>query len=230
MMESQKPSSSFNESGIYFFNDDSNAVFVDPVRVLNRSYNRFNVSPSTYYLRSFESPRSEPLSTTVTASDQQPKRKRKRNKKKEPPPLNAREQIANRRHQEVRPLLLKAHESLLQCTEMLDVLRTLRNDSCGCSKREHESVEHSFIELAQEMPLLEVTLNMPQHEPHQRLIDINDDFPSVQFCEQIVLPAFNNLVANDTEDDAVAEILNSQYIVPRQSCFYMLMLILVSTL
>ncbi|XP_052119127.1 methyltransferase-like protein 2 [Arachis duranensis] len=190
MAESQKPAS-FNESGIYFFNDDSNAVFLDPVRVLNHSYNRFNVSPSTYYPRFFESPRNEPLSTTVTTSEQQPKRKRKRNKKKEPPPLNAREQIANRRHQEARPLLLKAHESLLQCTEMLDVLRTLRNDSCGCSKREHNGGKSS------------------------------DDFANVQCCEQRVLPAFNNLVTNDTEDDVVAEILNNHYIVPRQSCFYM---------
>ncbi|KAL1353743.1 methyltransferase-like protein 2 [Arachis hypogaea] len=220
MAESQKPAS-FNESGIYFFNDDSNAVFLDPVRVLNRSYNRFNVSPSTYYPRFFESPRNEPLSTTVTTSEQQPKRKRKRNKKKEPPPLNAREQIANRRHQEARPLLLKAHESLLQCTEMLDVLRTLRNDSCGCSKREHESVQHSFIDLAREVLHLEVTLNMPLREPQQQLIEINDDFANVQCCEQRVLPAFNNLVTNDTEDDVVAEILNNHYIVPRQSCFYM---------
>lgn len=39
-----------------------------------------------------------------------------------------------------------------------------------------------------------------------------------------MLPAFNNLVANDTEDDAVAEILNNHYIVPRESCFYMVCL------
>nr|XP_029143571.1 methyltransferase-like protein 2 isoform X3 [Arachis hypogaea]XP_029149910.1 methyltransferase-like protein 2 isoform X3 [Arachis hypogaea] len=194
MAESQKPAS-FNESGIYFFNDDSNAVFLDPVRVLNRSYNRFNVSPSTYYPRFFESPRNEPLSTTVTTSEQQPKRKRKRNKKKEPPPLNAREQIANRRHQEARPLLLKAHESLLQCTEMLDVLRTLRNDSCGCSKREHESVQHSFIDLAREVLHLEVTLNMPLREPQQQLIEINANADS-GFNLIVVDPPWENASAS----------------------------------
>lgn len=49
----------FYESGIYYF-DDSNAVFVDPVRVLNRSYHRFTVSPSTYYSRFFKSPTPSP--------------------------------------------------------------------------------------------------------------------------------------------------------------------------
>ncbi|KAG4379430.1 hypothetical protein GLYMA_17G248801v4 [Glycine max] len=40
-------------------------------------------------------------------------------------------------------------------------------------------------------------------------------------CNAAVLPAFNNLVANDTKDDAVAEILNNRYIMPQESCFYM---------
>ncbi|KHN12729.1 Methyltransferase-like protein 2 [Glycine soja] len=39
-------------------------------------------------------------------------------------------------------------------------------------------------------------------------------------CNAAVLPAFNNLVANDTKDDAVAEILNNRYIMPQESCFY----------
>ena len=97
MEESQKLSS-FYESGVYFFND-SNAVFMDPVRILNRSYNSFSVSPSTYYPRFFESPRNnEPVSTVATVTTSPTQRKRKRNKK-EPPPLNEREQIANHRHQ-----------------------------------------------------------------------------------------------------------------------------------
>jgi len=43
-------------------------------------------------------------------------------------------------------------------------------------------------------------------------------------CNAAVLPAFNNLVANDTKDDAVAEILNNRYIMPQESCFYMVCL------
>lgn len=81
----------FNESGIYLFHD-SNAVFVDPVRVFNRYYHRFTVSPSTYYSRFFKSQTPNPVSSTVT--------KRKRNRKrKHPPPLNDRELIALQRHQ-----------------------------------------------------------------------------------------------------------------------------------
>lgn len=84
----------FYESGIYYF-DDSNAVFVDPVRVLNRSYHRFTVSPSTYYSRFFKSP-TTPNSVSSTVSSSLRKRKRK---PKEPPPLNERELIALQRHQ-----------------------------------------------------------------------------------------------------------------------------------
>lgn len=41
-----------------------------------------------------------------------------------------------------------------------------------------------------------------------------------------MLPAFKNLVDNDTEDDAVAEISNNRYIMPRESSFYMVRLFL----
>lgn len=79
------------ESGIYVF-EDSNVVFMDPVRVLNRSYNHFRVSPSTYYTRFFESKTlDQDLSLSSTS------RKRKRNVK-EPRALNERERIADNRH------------------------------------------------------------------------------------------------------------------------------------
>uniref|UniRef100_A0A0R0GMC3 Methyltransferase-like protein 2 n=1 Tax=Glycine max TaxID=3847 RepID=A0A0R0GMC3_SOYBN len=207
----------FYESGIYYF-DDSNAVFVDPVRVLNRSYHRFTVSPSTYYSRFFKSP-TTPNSVSSTVSSSLRKRKRK---PKEPPPLNERELIALQRHQEARPLLLAAHECLLKSTELLNVLKTLKSES-RCSKKECEGgQQHSFVDLGRGSPQLEVTLSLrvsdaDTHLPPNEL----EDSLSVQCCEQKVLPAFNNLVANDTKDDAVAEILDNCYIVPRESCFYM---------
>ncbi|KAL5126921.1 Methyltransferase-like protein 2 [Glycine soja] len=207
----------FYESGIYYF-DDSNAVFVDPVRVLNRSYHRFTVSPSTYYSRFFKSP-TTPNSVSSTVSSSLRKRKRK---PKEPPPLNERELIALQRHQEARPLLLAAHECLLNSTELLNVLKTLKSES-RCSKKECEGgQQHSFVDLGRGSPQLEVTLSLrvsdaDTHLPPNEL----EDSLSVQCCEQKVLPAFNNLVANDTKDDAVAEILDNCYIVPRESCFYM---------
>ncbi|KAL7247795.1 hypothetical protein ACSBR2_002664 [Camellia fascicularis] len=46
--------SMFLKSGIYHF-ESSNAIFIDPVRVLNRSYNQFRVSSSAYYSRFLES-------------------------------------------------------------------------------------------------------------------------------------------------------------------------------
>lgn len=82
--------STFLESGIYRF-ENPNAVFIDPVRVLNRSYTRFRVSPSAYYPRFFESKQESRLSSSTS-------RKRKR-KEKKPQALNDREKVAERRHQ-----------------------------------------------------------------------------------------------------------------------------------
>ncbi|XP_027332132.1 methyltransferase-like protein 2 isoform X2 [Abrus precatorius] len=217
VMEDSQNLSLFYECGIYFF-EDSNAVFMDPVRVLNRSYNRFRVSPSNYYSRFFKSPIPNPVSTATSSPA---KRKRKR-KPKEPPPLNQREQIALQRHNEARPLLLEAQERLVKSNELLDALSTFRSDSRG-TVRECEGSQHSFVQLGREAPLLEVTLNSrvchPDADPHHPPNDFEES-PSV-CCEQRVLPAFNNLVANDTKDDVVAEILNNHYIIPRESCFYM---------
>ncbi|XP_057427925.1 methyltransferase-like protein 2 [Lotus japonicus] len=226
-MEDSQKLSQFHETGVYHFDDSNAVVFVDPVRVLNRSYNRFTVSPSTYYPRFFESPNPKPLSTVATSSSPTKRhrnRKRKRSSK-QPPPLNHRERIALQRHQEARPLLLKAHECLLKSIRLLGAMSTLRSDSSclkECLSGQHS--KHSFVELGELIPSLEVTLNLrlgdSDTDPHQKLNDLEDS-PSVQCYEQRVLPAFNNLVANDTKDDAVAEILSNNYIMPRESCFYM---------
>ncbi|CAJ1972845.1 unnamed protein product [Sphenostylis stenocarpa] len=208
----------FYESGVYSF-DDSNAVFVDSVRVLNRFYHRFSVSPSIYYSRFFKTQTTlNPVSPTVTSS--LAKRKRKR---KEPRALNERELIAVQRHQESRPLLLAAHECLLKSTEVLNALKALKSES-SCSARECEGGQRSFVNLGHVTPQLEVTLSLrlsdTDADSHPLPSDLQD-FPSVQCCEQKVVRAFNNLVANDTQDDAVAEILCNRYIIPRESCFYM---------
>lgn len=83
----------FLGSGIYRL-ESSKAVFIDPVRVLNRSYSRFKISPSAYYSRFFESYETR---TGVSSSPRKRKRKEKR------PPLalalNERELAADRRHQ-----------------------------------------------------------------------------------------------------------------------------------
>ncbi|KAJ6320753.1 hypothetical protein OIU78_016029 [Salix suchowensis] len=94
-MENSKTSdklSAFLESGIYRF-EDSNVVFIDPVRMLNRSYTRFRFSPSAYYSRFFDS------KETIETSNS---KKRKRKEKKVPHDLNEREQAATLRHQGLR--------------------------------------------------------------------------------------------------------------------------------
>ncbi|GFY95888.1 methyltransferase MT-A70 family protein [Actinidia rufa] len=197
--------STFLKSGVYRF-EGSNAVFVDPVRVLNRSYTRFRVSPSAYYSRFFESKNTTKEPTISTCS-----RKRKR-KQKKAYTLNERERVADQRHQEVRPLLLKAHEALLAATDLLKFVRNLRSDGCSpeeCGDLLLPSLEQSFVELGSvwQAPLYEITLNFPQYsEP-------TDDggSPIVQSPEQKVIPMFNNLVINETSRDVETEFLNSKY-------------------
>lgn len=87
--------STFFDSGIYRF-ENSNAVFIDPVRAMNRSYTRFRVSPSAYYPRFFDS---KPAGEESKVSSNSRKRKRKEKKKKKPHTLNEREKIADQRHQ-----------------------------------------------------------------------------------------------------------------------------------
>ncbi|XP_017426364.1 methyltransferase-like protein 2 isoform X2 [Vigna angularis] len=146
--------SSFYESGIYSF-DDSNAVFVDSVRVLNRFYHRFSVSSSVYYSRFFKTQTTpNAVSSTVTPS----LRKRKR-KRRESRPLNERELIALQRHQEARPLLLAAHKCLLKSTEVLNALKTLKSES-SCSTKECDGGQRSFVDLGHVAPQLEVTLSL----------------------------------------------------------------------
>ena len=84
--------SAFLSSGIYRL-ESCNAVFIDPVRVLNRSYSRFRVSPSMYYSRFFDSKHEDQQSRFSSNS-----RKRKR-KEKQPHALNERERSADERHQ-----------------------------------------------------------------------------------------------------------------------------------
>lgn len=186
--------------------EDSNAVFIDPVRVLNRSYTRFRVSPSAYYCRAFES--KSPPETSISSNS----RKRKR-KEKKPQALNDREQVADRRHQEVRPFLLKAHESLVGATEVLEVMSNLRG-GFGSSTSSPPGLQLAQVWQA---PLCEIRLNF-----HTRDIAGEDGGSPITQChEQRVLPVFNNLVVNETGDDVEAQVLNSRYILPPNSSFYM---------
>ncbi|CAL8099847.1 unnamed protein product [Prunus armeniaca] len=212
-MEDSKTSdklSEFLESGVYRL-EDSNAVFIDPVRVLNRSYTRFRVSPSAYYSRSFDS---KHAGQEARVSSNFRKRKRK---EKKPQPLNDRERAADQRHQEVRPFLLKAHESLVRATELLEVVSNLKGN-LGPSTSS-PGAEQSLVELGRvwQAPLYEITLNFHPNDNARE----DGGAPTIQYCEQRAFPVFNNLVVNETSEDVEAELLNSQYILPPESSFYM---------
>ncbi|CAI9116678.1 OLC1v1017890C1 [Oldenlandia corymbosa var. corymbosa] len=205
----------FHQSGIYHF-DNSTAVFIDPVRVLNRSYSRFTVSPSAYYSRFFEDSGDKPVQKQIEGS-----RKRKRKKEKQLHPLTETEQIAEQRHQKARPFLLRAHEALLEATELLGVLRNLRNDEFteegSLQKMENDDLDFVQLGSVWQAPLCEICLHLDQ-----------DNVPAeegavglVPCSEGMSMPVFNNLVMNESANDVEAEILNHRYIMPKKSCFYM---------
>ncbi|CDP07562.1 unnamed protein product [Coffea canephora] len=209
--------SRFLKSGIYRF-ENSTAIFIDPVRVLNRFYTRFRVSPTAYYSRFFDDDDHNGNSKEETPEAPPDSRKRKRKKEKKPRPLNETELIAQRRHQEVRPLLLKAHETLLGATELLAALKGLRSDGhftdeeCRGSALKREANELNFVELGRvwQSPLYEISLNFDQDQNFTQ-----------HGGDQISVPVFNNFVVNNGDNDVEAELLNRNYIIPRKSCFYM---------
>ncbi|CAN6301912.1 unnamed protein product [Urochloa humidicola] len=94
---------SFETTGVYRLDGTgtgtgTGAIFLDPVRLLNGSYQRFRVVPSAYYSRSFEPPHKVQVGDPETEQPEK-RRKRKRNQKTKPRELNAMEQIAEARHQ-----------------------------------------------------------------------------------------------------------------------------------
>ncbi|XP_057988887.1 methyltransferase-like protein 2 [Hevea brasiliensis] len=207
----------FLDSGIYRF-ECSNVVFIDPVRVLNLSYTRFRVSPSAYYSRFFDPKCSGEDRHETKLSSSSKKRKRR---EKKPHSLNERERAADQRHQQARPMLLKALECLVAATDLLAIMRNLRSVFCPLQCRELPTPlnEHSFTELCRvwQAPFYEITLNFPQHHEPSR-----DAGSLIDPCTgQRIFPVFNNLVVNETGSDVDAAFLNEKYILPKESCFYM---------
>ncbi|XP_042507525.1 methyltransferase-like protein 2 [Macadamia integrifolia] len=206
--------SRFLEFGIFRL-PSSNAIFMDPVRVLNSSYSRFRVSPRSYYSRSFESKTGRETEASVNP------RKRKL-KQRKPYSLNERELIADQRHQEARPLLLGAYEAFLGAAGLLSFLPNMKGDPV---EDEHlvtsvgREVEQSLLELGSvwQAPLYEISL----HFRRQNRLAEDGGSQIVQYAEREVVPIFNNFVINETSEDVEAEFLGSLYIIPRESCFHM---------
>ncbi|KAL0391999.1 UNVERIFIED_CONTAM: Methyltransferase-like protein 2 [Sesamum radiatum] len=213
--ESDDRLSAFLKSGIYRF-DNANAFFVDPVRVLNRCYTRFRVSPSAYYSRFFPSS-NFPTEIDNNVPNNSGKRKRREKEKKKSQALNLREQMADRRHQEVRLALLKAHEALLGASQVLETLRNLRDDG---EERGGDSVlrenELDFVELGSvwQAPFYEIVLKVNEDEAAA-------ENAGGESYYQKVVTLFENHVANEASNDVEAELLDHKYILPKNSCFYM---------
>ncbi|OVA18650.1 MT-A70-like [Macleaya cordata] len=215
--------SKFLNSGIYRFDSSSsssNVVFMDPVRVLNSSsYTLFRVSPSLYYSRFFFGYSKEKDEEETRVSLNSKKRKRKQKKSYT---LNERERSADQRHQEARPLLLRAHEVLLEAKDLLLSIRNLKIDDDSSSSLgidEEEDSKQSFIELGSvfQAPFYEISLYYPlKTKPTE-----DAGYSLAQYVEPKVVPIFNNLVMNESFDDVEAEFLNKRYILPGESCFYM---------
>ncbi|KAF9620250.1 hypothetical protein IFM89_010985 [Coptis chinensis] len=203
--------SSFSKSGIYRLdsNNSNNHIiyFIDPVRILNRSYTRFQVSPFKYYSR-FLKPKHEQGQTRDSENLNKKNRKKRKFHR-----LNERELVADQRHQEARSLLLNAHEVLLRDKEILSVLCNLRDDDDVCclsgTKDGPCFIEHGSVWQA---PMYEICLHFCTDDGGSAL---------VQFDQQQVVPLYNNLIINDTSEDVEAATLDNCYIIPRESCFHM---------
>ncbi|XP_020600293.1 methyltransferase-like protein 2 isoform X2 [Phalaenopsis equestris] len=161
-MEGKKLSdelSLFLASGIYRLSG-INAVFLDPVRLLNLSYSRHSISSSGYYCRTFHSSGQGRMENT--AANHSSVLKKKKRKRRRHHDLNEKELVAERRHQELRPFLLKAHEALLSATELLAFLPNLvKDEKFSLDERELEA-ELKFIELGRlwQAPLYRISIPM----------------------------------------------------------------------
>ncbi|PIN12463.1 mRNA (2'-O-methyladenosine-N(6)-)-methyltransferase [Handroanthus impetiginosus] len=125
--------------------------------------------------------------------------------------------MADRRHQEVRLALLKAHEALLCASQLLETLRNLRKDGEKCNAQKIvQGSELDFVELGSvwQAPFYEISLKVPKDD----MAAANAGVAS--YCQSVV-PVFDNLIANEGNDDVEAELLDYKYILPRKSCFYM---------
>ncbi|XP_020530219.1 methyltransferase-like protein 2 isoform X1 [Amborella trichopoda] len=206
----------FFSNGLYHL-PKSRALVMDPVRVLNAFYTNFRVSPSMYYCRSFESIShgEKPVSES----------RRKRKRKRRPYALNERELAAEMRHQEARPFLLDAHKALLEEIDFMSILPSLKRNGCPTNGIESLSnaeqvTEPSFVELGHlwQAPYYEISLRFrDQSTPSE---DFTGAEP-IQYCKEVSMSLFNNLVSNWTDDDMKAQFLDNLYILPRKCRFHM---------
>ncbi|KAM0823084.1 hypothetical protein ACQ4PT_071121 [Festuca glaucescens] len=207
---------SLEATGIYRLTG-SRAAFLDPVRLLNESYRRFRLVPSAYYSRSFgpSNQGGDALGERTAPSPERKKRKRKRQLK--PRELNAVERIAEARHQEARPFLISAHNSLLEAKDLLEFLPGMITGD-ECMPDVQNSSENNFVELGSSWraPLCEMTLCF--QKPHDQHEECKKCPCRIQRRSSSL---FNRKISVEENDEAEGEFQSRLYILPKGSCFLM---------
>jgi len=204
---------SFEATGVYRLDGTSTgATFLDPVRLLNASYERFRIVPSAYYSRSF-GPQHQEGEPEIERPEK--RRKRKRNQKPKSRELNPMEQVAEARHQEARPLLLKAHESLIKAKHLLEYISKTIKDNRHTLDAGSGS-ENNFVELGTSWraPFYEITICF------QKSHVLGNEEGSFH-AQKTSFPLFNSIISVEGIDEAEGEFQNRRYILPRESCFLM---------
>lgn len=123
------------------------------------------------------------------------------------------ERLADARHQEARPLLISAHDSLLKAKDLLEFLpEMIKGEECLLDVE--TKLENNFVELGSSWraPFYEMTVCFQKAQNNE------DGFCNVQ---RRSIPLFNRIINGDENDDAEGEFQSRRYILPKGSCFLM---------
>ncbi|KAG0597612.1 hypothetical protein M758_12G008800 [Ceratodon purpureus] len=193
-----------------------NAAFMDPVRVLNAGYEAHHVRSDRYYARAFFTSTVEPVPGDA---DGEESRKRKRKRKVYTP--NAKEAVAESRHQEVRSVILEAHEAFQKTVAPFlrkhivfsDDDNCIASPSKSCTVPQKPTVEEgelNFVELAAlwQAPLYEISF----------MESIDGQFG----CEEEdpgTTALFNTVFENSSATSKAAQCGGCKYLLPKLSKF-----------
>ncbi|KAL2653789.1 hypothetical protein R1flu_021917 [Riccia fluitans] len=214
----------------------ANAVWLDPVAVLNRGYSLYLVAYSQYYSRAYfgnlNSSASAPSIGDGLAGSEGGTRKRKRKKTYTP---NEKEVMAELRHQESRSAILKAHSLFLETRRPL-ISSKLNLENIPCSRTEtppqisthsisgtsstslSEEAEVDFVRLSElwQAPLYELNiLGNSSHSSNKTSCDL-------RCCEETdtrQTPLFGCIVEHEEEEEVLAECAGCIFVVPSHCRF-----------
>ncbi|KAL3685793.1 hypothetical protein R1sor_003815 [Riccia sorocarpa] len=202
----------------------ANAVWIDPVTVLNRAYSLYQVSYSRYYSRaSIENLNSSAYALSIgdeLAGSEGGSRKRKRKKPYIP---NEKEAMAKIRHQESRSAILEAH-SLFMETRPPNYMENIpcsttespSPSTLGFSKASSEEVD--LVQLAEvwQAPLFELSI---QANSSLSCDSTACDLRCRGEMDTRQTPLFGSLVEQDEEEEVLAECAGCTFVLPRHSQF-----------